>query len=61
MPVPVFESFYEKNVKVKQKDGFFKYGVLVGEDATFLSLRFRDGRRVNIAKSEVEAVEEVKG
>ena len=53
----MFSSLKGQNVKIKQKDGFFKYGKLMDEDEDFVQIRFDDGRLHFVAKDKIETVE----
>lgn len=53
----MFSSLKGKQVKIKQKDGFFKYGTLIEEDEDFVQIKFDDGRLHFVAKDKIDTME----
>jgi hypothetical protein len=55
----VFEEFLNKNVRIRQDDGFVKFGFLEKIENDFLFLKFRDGKLSMIHRSDISGIEEV--
>lgn len=57
----MWEQYKGVKVKVVQVDGWIKYGLCVGSEGQFLSLRFDDGRVVSLSADIIVAVEPIGG
>lgn len=53
-----FNTLLQRKIKVRQKDGFYKYGTLNEETDDFIAITFKDGRLHYIQKDKIDTVEE---